>query len=422
MIFVVSLLALVLLLFLLSAFQQGRRSLSDPEAEQFLSWNRSLFFYRPLLDLFRGETFARVFDFHNRFSMTFLRLACGALTVAVAAHEQWSPPVLLFALCISALLVLLVEGVGRLYGALSPGSALRVSASPISLLWLCLLPVLLPFHLLSQVVMPKDFFRSRMHQEKRTLIELIEASDLGDLDSNDKRLIESVMDFKDRIAREIMVPRIDVFGLPAEMTVESAAKILYREGYSRIPVYKDQLDQVVGVLMYKDVFTRYMESVEQGERSFLDQTLGSLAKGVIYTPETKKISHLLQEFRTKQVHFAVVVDEYGGTSGIVTIEDILEAIVGEIADEHDTEEALYTPLPDGGWLVDARMSLFDLEEQLDVAIPQEGDYDTIGGYIFHETGMIPQKGYLIQRPQFEIEVMRSDDRRVMKVRLKRLSS
>jgi CBS domain containing-hemolysin-like protein len=127
---------------------------------------------------------------------------------------------------------------------------------------------------------------------------------------------------------------------------------------------------------------------------------------------------LLQEFRKKQVHLAIVVDEYGSTEGIVTIEDILEEIVGEIEDEYDEEEALFISQPDGSWIVDARMSLLDVEEQLGIVIPQEGDYDTVGGYIFHQAGSIPSKGFVIKHDDFTLEILRSTDRFVEKVKLK----
>jgi len=138
---------------------------------------------------------------------------------------------------------------------------------------------------------------------------------------------------------------------------------------------------------------------------------------VLYTPETKKISMLLQEFRKKQMHLAVVVDEYGGTAGVVTIEDILEEIVGEIADEYDEDTELFSRLTTGTWLLDARMSIIDIEEELDIKIPQDADYDTIGGYIYHRTGTIPSRGFVIDHDDFKIEVMKSNERGVEKVKM-----
>ena len=175
--------------------------------------------------------------------------------------------------------------------------------------------------------------------------------------------------------------------------------------------------------MYKDILTKFREYEEQGnDPTLLMAPIESIQKSVFYTPETKKISNLLQEFRKKQMHLAIVVDEYGGTEGIVTIEDILEEIVGEIADEYDSDESLFVLQADGCWIVDAHMSIFDIDELLHIHIPQEGDYDTIGGYVFHCAGTIPHKGFVIHQDEFELEVVESTERAVEKVRLKPISS
>ncbi|MBS4169224.1 hemolysin family protein [Parachlamydia sp. AcF125] len=255
---------------------------------------------------------------------------------------------------------------------------------------------------------------------KQEIIQLIEESQVSPLlDLDDKKLIESVLGFKERIAREVMVPRVDIFSLSVETTIKEAIKLLEKEGYSRIPVYRNTVDNIVGVLMYKDLMAKYME-YEQNNKDpqIIAAPIETIQKNVLYSPETKKISALLQEFRKKQVHLAIIVDEYGGTEGIVTIEDILEEIVGDIADEYDDEEELFIPQADGSWIMDARMSILDIDEQLDIKIPQESEYDTIGGYIFHCTGAIPSKGFIIHRDHFEIEILQSNDRCVEKVKLR----
>ena len=243
-----------------------------------------------------------------------------------------------------------------------------------------------------------------------------------ELNPHEKKLIEYVLRFKDRIAREIMVPRVDLFSLSSDTHIKDAAKLIVEEGYSRIPVYKNSVDNIVGVLMYKDVLREYIKYHQQeNNQAIVDAPIEKIQKPVLYTPETQKISNLLLEFRKKQVHLAIVVDEYGGTEGIVTIEDILEEIVGEIEDEYDEEEELLFPQKDGSWVVDARIGIFELEELAGVSIPQDGDYDTLGGFIFHCAGTIPPKGFTIHQEQFVIEVLQSDERRVGKVRLRLVS-
>lgn len=260
-----------------------------------------------------------------------------------------------------------------------------------------------------------------LDEMKETIVQILQSADVqGKLNTADKKLIESVVKFKDRIVREVMVPRVNLFCLPVTTSIREAARLLIQEGYSRTPIYRDTVDNIIGVLMFKDVLEYYMDCVDgKKDSKLLDNSIETVVKGVFYTPETKKVSHLLQEFRTKQMHMAIVVDEYGGTEGVVTIEDILEEIVGDIADEYDEdEETLYTTHPGGGsWIVDARMTILDAEDIFGIHIPQEGEYDTIGGYIFHKVGSIPPKGLKVHHEDFDLEILNSTERSVEKVRI-----
>lgn len=249
------------------------------------------------------------------------------------------------------------------------------------------------------------------------LLEMLHNTNTANLAPEEKKMLESVVSFRDRIAREVMVPRVKLFCLPANTTIEKAASKLEQEGYSRIPVYHNTVDEIAGVLMYKDLLTTYMQFQTTKNPSCIQAPISTLLKPVIYTPETKKISHLLQEFRAKASHLAIVVDEYGGTEGLVTIEDILEEIVGEIADEYDEEDVLFRPLPSGGWIVDAKMSINDVEEELGIKIPQQPDYDTLGGYIYQRAGNIPQQGFTIEHDDFLVEIVNSSERSVEQVKL-----
>ena len=310
----------------------------------------------------------------------------------------------------------------RIFGTRMPEMALRLCAPFSSIFMFLVFPLTYIFLKLTQKLSRTvyfDYLQEPMAQAKQEIIDIIQKAKMSpDISRHDKQLIESVLNFRDRIAREVMVPRVDMFSLPAETTIKAAAKFLDKEGYSRTPVYKDTIDNIIGVLMYKDVLKKYMEYEESGnDPKILDTHIEIILKNVLYTPETKKISNLLQEFK-KQVHLAIVVDEYGGTEGIVTIEDILEEIVGNIEDEYDQEEALFRKLPDNSWLVDARLNILDAEEQLGIKIPQDGDYDTIGGYIYHRAGAIPSNCFVIHHDDFEMEILSSNDRAVEKVRIK----
>lgn len=253
---------------------------------------------------------------------------------------------------------------------------------------------------------------------KDKILELAYESDLSlYLDPFDRRIISAVASMRDRIVREIMVPRVDVFSLSVNQTVYEAAQKFISERYSRIPLYKGTIDNIVGVLLYKDVMEYYVNSIEKKDPSLLETPLSNLVKPILYSPETKKISGLLQEFRSKQIHLAIVVDEYGGTEGIVTIEDILEELVGEIADEYDSieEELLYASHPNGGYVIDGKMTIVDIEKELKIIIPHSPEYDTIGGYVFHRAGTIPSKGWKIHNDNFDLEVLSSSERVIDKV-------
>jgi CBS domain containing-hemolysin-like protein len=429
-------------LFCLTAVTTAFRHLQRKESKKQLDIAGKLFFYRSLSRFFFHHQEYEDLYFASIFAQNVTRFCYAILSILFLGQlhfVKWTldpqtqnatlslnwPWGFLGLAGLFLLLFLIGDYFARIMGNRYPERSI-IFAGPVTSCFMVLLFPLTFIFLKLFHRLPRTIYFDPTHEPtqeaKQELIEIIEESNLNThLDPHDKKLIESVMEFKDRIAREVMVPRVDIFSLPHDMTIEEAATLLYKEGYSRTPVYKDTLDNIIGVLMYKDVLAKYMEHAQKGDKAVLETPISTLVKNVLYTPETKKISHLLQEFRKQQVHLAIIVDEYGGTEGIVTIEDILEEIVGDIADEYDQEEALFIPLPEGGWLIDSRMSILDIEEQVGIEIPQDGDYDTIGGYVFHETGMIPAKGYIIRKPNFELEIIRSNDRRVEKLRIKSLS-
>jgi len=306
-----------------------------------------------------------------------------------------------------------IEFLLRIGSHLIPLTMLRTS-TPLAyaFLFICF-PMTFLFHKIHRLLFHKSHISHKPHNVRDTILELVDESQFSHLlEPLDRRLITSMASFRDRIVREIMVPRIDIFCLSVDQTVHEAAHKFLSEGYSRIPVYKKTMDHIEGVLLYKDVIKYYFMSIEKKESSPLKTPLKELVKPVLYTPETKKISNLLQEIRHQQIHLAIVVDEYGGTEGVVTIEDILEELVGEIADEHDIidEETLYHTHPKGGWVIDPKMTILDIEKKLGVSIPQSPEYDTLGGFVLHKAGSIPERGWKIHSDCFDLEVLGSSDR------------
>jgi len=321
---------------------------------------------------------------------------------------------------ITVFITLLADFFTQFLCARRPKFWFKVLSIPSSILLTLTLPLTLGFLKITAVFFPKKthFDPSPSFRAQDKILEWLQDSEIESLlEKNEKKLIYAVISFKDRIAREVMVPRINVFSIPSDTTVPQAAKSFLEEGYSRIPVYKDNVDKIIGVLLYKDVLNLMLKT-KDAPSALSTKTIESLIKPVVYTPETKKISALLQEFRTKQIHLAIVVDEYGGTEGIVTIEDILEELVGEIEDEFDEQQAqMFSTVATGGWIIEAKMNIIDVEEELGIKIPTSPEYDTIGGYIFHKAGSIPSNGWKIHHDEFDLEVLSSDERSINKIKI-----
>lgn len=328
------------------------------------------------------------------------------------AHE-WGP-MLIVGGSIIAISVLLDFSV-RLLSSLWSRPLLKIAAPFASIYLTILFPIVgILLQLMRAIVHKMQIEQEDLLTDKSKLREMIRESELqAHLEPGDQQLITSFVNFKERVAKEIMVPRVDLFSLPAETTIREATRLFAQEGYSRIPIYKETLDQILGVVLYKDILKCYASPGQD-----LEAHLESIAKPVIYAPENKKIAQLLQEFRSKQIHMAIIVDEYGGTEGIVTIEDILEELVGEIEDEYDVgEENPYFELPGGGWVVDSKMTILDIEEQLGIRIPPNPEYETIGGYVYHCAGTIPSKGWRLSHDEFDLEVLSSNERAIKKIKI-----
>jgi CBS domain containing-hemolysin-like protein len=257
----------------------------------------------------------------------------------------------------------------------------------------------------------------KMFLKKKSFVFNEKFLDFEDLKNKlDPKILSSLATFKEKVVREVMIPRIKTFSFSKDKTIKEASTLVLKKNYSRIPVYKEKLDNIIGVLMHKDLLKAYIESEEN--KNILSEKIEKLIKPIIYVPENKKIFQLFQEFRSKKTHIAIVVNEYGGTEGIITIEDILEELVGEIQDEYDKreKEKIYQ-LSDGNWVIDAQMSIIDIEKKLNFKIPHSPEYETIGGFIFHRAKMIPDKGWILHLDEFEIEVLSSNERCVEKVKI-----
>jgi CBS domain containing-hemolysin-like protein len=232
----------------------------------------------------------------------------------------------------------------------------------------------------------------------------------GILEPAEGKLLQSIVDFGDRVAREIMTPRIDVLAFEAKRPMAELARLFSESKYSRIPIYRDSIDQITGIVHVKEL----LDAVMKGE----EKSASDIARAPYVVSESKSISELLREFQSEHVQLAVVVDEYGGTAGIVTIEDILEEIVGDIADEHEEEEPTIVDLGGHHYLVSGLLRVDTLEEKLDADLQGE-NYETVAGLIFTTLGRIPNVGTSVKKNGWLFEVDRADRKRVYRVKVSR---
>ena len=231
----------------------------------------------------------------------------------------------------------------------------------------------------------------------------------GAVDEQEKEMIESVIEMADTRVDNIMTPRTQIAALPIESELDRVLDLVRTRGHSRIPVYENTIDTILGVLYVKDLLHR-----KPGEAF----NLSAVMRKARFIPETKSVRELLREFQERKVHIAIVLDEYGGTAGLVTIEDILEELVGEITDEHDaTVPQDLERIDDRTVEVNARMKIPDLNYQLGLSLPEDQDYETIGGFVFSTLGKIPTVGERCEYDGVAIQVLGAEPRRVTRVRL-----
>lgn len=234
------------------------------------------------------------------------------------------------------------------------------------------------------------------------------------LDQGEREMIYSIFHFSETMIKEIMVPRMDVLALDVNTTIRDARQEFINAGHSRVPVYDDTIDNVIGLLYAKDLL-----AVVDGDDTIANQR--HLIRPAYFVPEAKKVDELLTEMQSRGVHMALVVDEYGGVAGVVTLEDIVEEIVGEIRDEYDQGEInLYEQLPDGGYLIQGRTTIDDFNEITGINLSDEYA-ETLGGYIYGQLGRVPQPGEVVKKDNYTFTVEEVVARRILKVRVQQIS-
>ena len=247
------------------------------------------------------------------------------------------------------------------------------------------------------------------HSSEELQYLLDQGKESGALENNEHELIKNVFDFNERVVKNIMVPRTKISGIELNTPHRELLEIIIHEGYSRIPVYDETIDKIVGIVHAKDILPLLADNKEC--------ILKDIIRKPYFIPETKKINDLLSELQLKRIQIAIVLDEFGGTAGMVTIEDILEELVGEIQDEYDEEKPIVDKVSNTEFIIDATASIYDVNEYLPHDLPEDGDYDTVAGLVSEIFGKIPEVGEAREYNGYNITILKKADQNVESVKL-----
>ena len=316
--------------------------------------------------------------------------------------------------------VILVTIVILIFGEIIPKSfAIKYSvyfSNLISYPYMVLLKIFKPlffiFYKISDLIIKLSPFKKEetfdSEEELKMLTELVEKE--GTIKHTESEMIQSVFDFDDKLVKEILTPRVDIVGIDSKSSLDKVMDLITNKKFSKIPVYVDTIDDIKGILYAKDIIPYLM-----GSRSSVN--LLKLSRIPLFIPETKPIDDLLDDFKIKKKNIAIAVDEWGGTSGLVTLEDIVEEVMGELRDPYDNQEYLFEKISDNNYIVDGSIKIYDLEENIDIDFPDIREYDTLAGFIFDELGEIPKKGQKINYKNYIFTVLEIIKNRIDKIKI-----
>jgi CBS domain containing-hemolysin-like protein len=348
--------------------------------------------------------------------LLFVGIGCGAasLLAAVTATGQLAPWAVAAIVAGAGVAMLVLAVVTRALAASRPEVTALALGRPIFTIGAVVMVVIAPLLWLERWIAGLFAHQRRVddtpsEDDLRLIVESVE--DTRKLEADEREMIHGIFEMSTRPVREVMVPRIDVASMPREATLGEVLDRIVSTGYSRIPIARDSIDNVVGVVYAKDV----LRALRAGA---LDDPAEPIARTAYFVPDGKKVDELLQDLQQKRVHLAIVVDEYGGTAGIVTIEDLLEEIVGEIRDEYDEhEEVPIQRVDERECIVDGRVPIRDVNEALDVHFGVD-EMDTLGGLVYHELGKLPAEGDEVRVNGCLVTVLSTQGRRIKKLRVR----
>ena len=338
------------------------------------------------------------------------------MTHKYAQEHDWNESILIF------IEVIVVSAIVLIFGEIVPKmAAIRQSEkfaervySPMKIMISVLYPIAQGFYTVTNLIMKLIPFRKEKifdsEEELKILAELGEEE--GTLQEEESEMIQSIFDFNEKTVGEIITPRVDIVGLKSTETLDKAMDIIGEKQFSKIPIYKDSMDNIKGILYAKDIIPYLM-----GSRPNVN--LQMIAREPFFVPKTKPIDELLAEFKNRKTSIAIVVDEWGGTEGLVTLEDVVEEVIGEIRDPYDNEEADVLKQPDGSFIVDGSITIYDLEEETDIKFPEERDYDTLAGFILETLTEIPTVGEHVEYEDIIFTVQTIQNNRIGKVKIQK---
>ena len=359
---------------------------------------------RLLISLLTGNTIINV---------TIASLAA-YITINIAEEYTWSASMLILIEVLVVSIVILIFGeILPKMAAIKKSEIIAVKMyTPLKMMMYILYPIAQGFKIVTDIIMKALPLRKEKifdsEEELKMLAEVGEEE--GTLQEEESDMIQSIFDFKGKTVGEIITPRVDIVSLKSDESIDTAMDTIAERQFSKIPIYKDSIDNIKGILYAKDIIPYLM-----GSRPNVN--LQTLSRGPFFVPETKPIDDLMEEFKFRKTSIAIVVDEWGGTSGLVTLEDVVEEVVGEIRDPYDQEESDVLKQPDGSFIVEGSITIYDLEEETDIDFPEERDYDTLGGFILDTLTDIPKTGEHVDFQNMVFTVQTVENNRIEKVKI-----
>ena len=355
---------------------------------------------------------------------TIVNIAIGSLAATYTVNYvsnystlSLSTLLLIEVIIITFLVLIFGEIIPKTYAIARSEKYSNFIAKPLDIILTTIYPIAFFFHKITDIIIKVlPINKEQTFDSEEELMMLAEVGEEeGTLDHEESDMIQSVLEFKNKLVKEILTPRVDVVSLDSSGSLDEAMDTIMNKKYSKIPVYKDTIDNIKGILYAKDIIPYLI-----GSRPEID--LLKLTREPYFIPETKPIDEVMQEFKIKKTNIAVVVDEWGGTSGILTLEDIVEEVTGELRDPFDKEEYEIIKNKDGTSIVDGSIHIYDIEENFEIEFPDDRDYDTLAGFILDGIGDIPNEGEKVALFDYQFKVLKVISNRIDKIEVKKINN